>query len=327
MPVSQVFDRALQLALQLDLFSDLVTPAQIKTRGNTANPLAQEPVPASVPVTPLILPTLPVSPVSSVPPVNPPAVQKPAPDTGSDAVRPDVRLRHCRCGDQIISYTLSRSSRRSIGLSVRDSQLHITAPHRVTISAVEEAIIAKQRWIRNKIQEQQNRPSARQRSAQQWSDGASLPFMGSALQLGFDPARKRIGLASAQRLELPATVQSDEARIRMLVEGWLKQQALQIFEQKIADFALRLGVTVRQVSLSSARTRWGSCTTQGDIRLNWRLIFLPETMMDYVVAHELAHRREMNHSPRFWAQVEAIYPDYRNVRKQLQQYPISSLPL
>ena len=230
MPVSQVFDRALQLALQLDLFSDLVTPAQIKTRGNTANPLAQEPVPASVPVTPLILPTLPVSPVSSVPPVNPAEVQKPAPDTGSDTVRPDVRLRHCRCGDQMISYTLSRSSRRSIGLSVRDSQLHITAPHRVTISTVEEAIIAKQRWIRNKIQEQQNRPSARQRSAQQWSDGASLPFMGSALQLGFDPDRKRIGLASAQRLELPATVQSDEGRIRMLVEGWLKQQALQIFE-------------------------------------------------------------------------------------------------
>ncbi|GGX46633.1 M48 family metallopeptidase [Undibacterium squillarum] len=303
MPVSQVFDRALQLALQLDLFSDLVTAPRTPVR----EPLATQPPPQQ--------PLPPVAPTATTPRTTEP-----------ETPPPSLRTRQLRCGDQLIAYTLTRSSRRSIGLAIRDAQLHITAPRRVTIAAVEEAIIAKQRWILNKITEQKNRP-ARQRETQQWNDGALLPFMGTSLQLRFVPECKRVALTDARWLDLPASAQLDEAKSRLLIEGWLRKQALQVFEQKIRAAASRLGVSISSLHLSSARTRWGSCTSKGEIRLNWRLIFLPESMIDYVVAHELAHRREMNHSPRFWAQVELIYPAYREVRKQLQQYPISSLPL
>jgi hypothetical protein len=120
MPVSQVFDRALQRALQLDLFSDLVTAPRTPVR----EPLATQPPPQQ-----------------PLPPVAPTATTLRT--TEPETPPPSLRTRQLRCGDQLIAYTLTRSSRRSIGLAIRDAQLHITAPRWVTITAVEEAIIAK----------------------------------------------------------------------------------------------------------------------------------------------------------------------------------------
>jgi len=76
---------------------------------------------------------------------------------------------------------------------------------------------------------------------------------------------------------------------------------------------------VPALALSSARTRWGSCSAQGGIRLNWRLIHLPPAIVDYVVVHELAHLRHMNHGPRFWALVESVCPEYRALRAELRR--------
>jgi predicted metal-dependent hydrolase len=78
--------------------------------------------------------------------------------------------------------------------------------------------------------------------------------------------------------------------------------------------------------LSSAATRWGSCTADGKIRLNWRLVHFPMSLIDYVVAHELAHLKEMNHSPRFWDTVESIFPEFREAREQLRSHPPELLP-
>jgi predicted metal-dependent hydrolase len=83
-------------------------------------------------------------------------------------------------------------------------------------------------------------------------------------------------------------------------------------------FAARLGVRYSRLSLSSAQTRWGSASVDGSIRLNWRLIHFAMPTIDYVVAHELAHLREMNHSPRFWDVVRSVMPDYEQVRGHLK---------
>ena len=74
-----------------------------------------------------------------------------------------------------------------------------------------------------------------------------------------------------------------------------------------------------RIAIKAAKTRWGSCSAQGNLNFHWKLILMPPAILDYVVVHELAHRIEMNHSPRFWTQVERILPDYRERRRWLKE--------
>ena len=96
-------------------------------------------------------------------------------------------------------------------------------------------------------------------------------------------------------------------------------RALAWYRGRIEEYCHRLGLPVPAVRLSNARTRWGSCSSRSGIRLHWRLVHLSPALIDYVVAHEVAHLVEMNHSPRFWAVVERLYPDWREARAALRR--------
>jgi hypothetical protein len=100
----------------------------------------------------------------------------------------------------------------------------------------------------------------------------------------------------------------------------LREHARAVLRERLALHAPRLGVAVPPLRLSSARTRWGSCNQRGGISLNWRLVFMPLAVVDYVVAHELAHLKEMNHGPRFWSVVEQLCPDWRALRSELRRH-------
>ena len=134
--------------------------------------------------------------------------------------------------------------------------------------------------------------------------------------------------ARAERKEdtvvsLPHTAQPEQ--IRDTVQSWLQRQARRIFEERCALFAPRLGVRMRRLSLSSASTRWGSASADGSIRLNWRLVHFGLPVIDYVVTHELAHLREMNHSPAFWEVVRAALPDFERARGVLRHEVLPAL--
>ena len=101
------------------------------------------------------------------------------------------------------------------------------------------------------------------------------------------------------------------------LEARLRIKAKEILPERVAYYAHLMGVTPAQIKITSARTRWGSCSSKGNLNFSWRLMLAGEREIDYVVVHELAHLREMNHSPRFWAVVEAALPDYRERRKSL----------
>ena len=115
---------------------------------------------------------------------------------------------------------------------------------------------------------------------------------------------------------LPLTASAE--KIRDTVQSWLQRQARRVFEERCQLYTQKLGVRYTRLSLSSAQTRWGSASADGSIRLNWRLIHFGLATIDYVVAHELAHLREMNHSPRFWDVVRSVVPDYEAARGSLK---------
>lgn len=116
--------------------------------------------------------------------------------------------------------------------------------------------------------------------------------------------------------------EADSMKIQPLSEAeqrLYRDKAREIFEQKVSYYAQMMGVSYGRIAIRDQKTRWGSCSGEGNLNFNWRLIFAPAGVMDYVVVHELAHRKEMNHSPRFWRVVEDTMPEYRKYQKWLKE--------
>jgi predicted metal-dependent hydrolase len=206
----------------------------------------------------------------------------------------------------------------------------------VGLQEVEAALQEKAAWILRKLQEQRDRNRRLDAARIEWAHGAQVPYLGRTVRLMLDasrvaapggallewadPASAEPTLAAASApclwLGLPADAQPE--RIRDVVHSWWQRQAKRLFEERCALYALQLGVRVQRLSLSSAQTRWGSATADGSVRLNWRLIQFPVSTIDYVVVHELAHLREMNHSAAFWDVVRSVLPAYEAAQAPLK---------
>jgi predicted metal-dependent hydrolase len=244
--------------------------------------------------------------------------------------QPAGSLRRLQVGGHLLEYTLLRSKRRTIGFLINDSGLRVTAPRWVTVHEIEQAILGKASWILSKLRLRQERAAQRHALLQmQWRDGARLPYLGGILTLRLHaaPAAAVHHDPTAGELAVHLPAGAHEQTLKEIVKDWLQQQARQLFAMRLPLYAERLGVQYRAFTLTSARTQWGSCTAAGIIRLNWRLMHFAQEQIDYVVAHELAHLREMNHSPRFWAIVESVFPDYATARKVLRERGPDILPV
>lgn len=271
-------------------------------------------------------------PFVQTPPAAPADLRKPGETILPPLRAPDgSKVRALRIGERTLQYRLKRSSRRTIGFTIDGTGLAITAPRWVTIADIESAIAGKEKWIFAKLGEWQTRVQERAQPHIEWQDGAQIPFLGqkiSVMVTAQSGAKSRTAHfdTSTNVLWLGLSREADAQQIRDRVQRWLKTRALDVFAERLPVYAAKLGVTFRACALSSAATRWGSCSSDGKIRLNWRLIHFPVPIIDYVVAHELSHLREMNHSPRFWATVESIYPEYRDARHTLKHHPPELLP-
>ncbi|HHT9054329.1 TPA: M48 family metallopeptidase, partial [Burkholderia cenocepacia] len=260
-------------------------------------------------------------------PAAPPAPPEVAPAAPLDpGPAPDrSRVRTFALDSRVLEYRLKRSARRTIGFTIDGSGLSITAPRWVTLADIEAAIAEKQRWIFAKLAEWKTRTEQRALPQIDWRDGAQLPYLGKTVTIALGAGAVAFD-ADALRLSLPLPVQADMQQIKDRVQGWLQGEAKRIFGERLVVYAEKLGVTYSMYALSSAATRWGSCSSDGKIRLNWRLIHFPMSIIDYVVAHELSHLREMNHSPAFWQTVESIFPEFREARHTLKHHPPELLP-
>lgn len=125
-----------------------------------------------------------------------------------------------------------------------------------------------------------------------------------------------------KRSRLVSAPQGQVTRLPEVTTEAGKRQIRRLVTQRVAYYAGLMGVAYGRISMRNQKTRWGSCSSDGNLNFNCRLLFVPVELVDYVVVHELAHRRHMNHSPAFWQEVERYLPDYRERREKLKQYGI-----
>ena len=250
-----------------------------------------------------------------------------------------VGLRHPRAtreallDGKLVGYEIKRRKRRTIGFSVGAEGLAVSAPTWVPLYEIDRAVQCKSSWILKKLHESGERSTRREAARIEWKDGTVFPFLGQPLVLRVDPLcthgvlhpAAACGAADA----LPATLYlalsgtATHDQIRNAVRSWLQLQAIGIFTERLNHFMPQLGVQWRKLSLSSAATRWGSASVSGAIRLNWKLLHFSLPVIDYVVVHELSHLRVMDHSPRFWAVVHGVIPDYAALRRQLKNEAVA----
>jgi predicted metal-dependent hydrolase len=220
-----------------------------------------------------------------------------------------------------IEYEFRRSKRRTIGFLVNENGLRVTAPRWVTLKSVEEAIREKERWITGKLHYFLHQYERRQEAPLQLKEGIALPYLGNSflLRLQDGPADDVFMNEITGELMVTSPNMATSSVIEEKLRTWFREKAKRIFAERMPIYAAMLGVSYRSFSLSSAKQRWGSCSVSGNIRLNWRLVYFPLSLIDYVIVHELAHLREMNHNKRFWEIVSQAYPDYQTARKKLNQ--------
>jgi len=220
-----------------------------------------------------------------------------------------------RLAGRIIEYRFSRSRRRTLGVVVDSAGLSVRAPLRAAWREVEAFIREQERWIVAKLDEWAAAPRP---GALRGADGEVLPLFGLPVTLSV-----REGTPGVQRTDPGHVVVSRpdphrHALVAAQLLAWLKDQALTTLSPRARYFAARLGLPAPKVALSNARSRWGVCLAGGGIRLSWRLVHVDPVLADYVVAHEVAHLLEMNHSKRFWKVVETLYPDWQRARARLE---------
>jgi predicted metal-dependent hydrolase len=240
----------------------------------------------------------------------------------------DARARRALAGSDVIEYRLRRARRRTIGFQIDDDGLTISAPRWVTLREIEAAIGEKSRWIRTKQREWRAWREKRRLPPVAFADGGELPYLGGTVTLRLRAAVGATRLDAA-RAELHVALPHDatEPQIRDAVHGWLQGEAVRVLAERVGRFADRVGPRLTGWKLSSARSQWGSCTHDGRVRLNWRLVHFSVAVIDYVVAHELAHLQELNHSPRFWHAVGQLLPGFEAARDEIKDVDMASLPL
>lgn len=190
----------------------------------------------------------------------------------------------------------------------RSGRPRITIPRRGNEAEARSFAEAHRDWLVAQLAKFRSR----QLSEQHWSDGTLVWFRGQRLPLeltrGEAGHKARLG---SEEIPLPTSTLPGDPSLRHAIEKHLRRLAARELPGRVRELAALHGCVVSQVSVRNQRTRWGSCSRKGAISLNWRLIQVPESVRDYIILHELMHLREMNHSPRYWAQVAAVCPNYR----------------
>jgi predicted metal-dependent hydrolase len=190
-----------------------------------------------------------------------------------------------------------------------DGTVRVTIPRRGTISAARDFASRNIGWLEQQFQ----RLAAQPKTSVVWNLGTEILFRGEMACIVSD-AHGSIRFGSEQ------VKVSDAADLRPAIQKHLRKLASQELPPRVMELAALNRISVSRVSVRNQKSRWGSCSRRGTISLNWRLIHSPGFVRDYIILHELMHLRQMNHSARFWREVESVCPEYKTAEKWLKQH-------
>ncbi|MDM7985885.1 MAG: SprT family zinc-dependent metalloprotease [Smithella sp.] len=210
--------------------------------------------------------------------------------------------------DQII-----RTDRKTIALIVgRDGKLMVRAPKDATNEQILSVVERKSAWIMKKQQEVI--ATYPQTGEKEVVNGEGFLYLGQSYRLKIiDHEEMPLRLDDFFYLDRSALFQAKEVFIH-----WYKEKANEVISERVAWYSDKIGIQVKQIKITSAKTRWGSCSAKGTVSFPWRLVMAPVPVIDYVVVHELVHVFEKNHSKAFWDKVRAIVPDYQQKIRWLE---------
>ena len=206
------------------------------------------------------------------------------------------------------------TKRKSIALIIEpDGRLVVRAPMHVSEADIKHLVKQKERWIREK--QKQVKDKSLQSKPKVYMDGEEFLYLGKSYKLkivaDLNPALVLNRKFYISRRAMP--------KVESVFTEWYREQARAVISERVKMYATRHGFKYRKIRITSARTRWGSCSSMGNLNFTWRLVMAPPDVIDYVVVHELAHLRVNNHSKEYWNQVERILPDYKRRRRWLKE--------
>ena len=223
---------------------------------------------------------------------------------------------------QAISYIIKCSTKaKYVRLEVRsETGLTVVIPKSYKSDRIPDLLKEKRRWISGKLAKygQVQRPA----SDKALKGGDTVPHLGRDLEVVTRRSYGNVESVNVERNRLVVSLRAGSNRLDMVLERWYRMQATQLIREKANKLGADLGLTYGQLSIRGQKTRWGSCSQKGNLSFNWKLIMAPEPVIDYVIVHELAHLKEMNHTKRFWQLVGQHCPKWRDHRKWLKDHAV-----
>ena len=198
-----------------------------------------------------------------------------------------------------MNYKLTKTKRRSISISIRDGEVYVRAPLRTSKRDIENFLKSKEAWIKKHV--------SKQLAAKLKRDSFDLNGESQVLFLGDEVALSEI-----------VEVKDNQHQFKKVLVQFYKDKARDIITNMIEEYSVIMGIKPSNVRITNAKTRWGSCSSKGNVNFSWYLVMAPKEQIEYVVVHELAHMKEMNHSQRFWNIVEKYMPGYKERKKGLK---------
>ncbi|BES64226.1 M48 family metallopeptidase [Gottschalkiaceae bacterium SANA] len=225
--------------------------------------------------------------------------------------------------EKAITIQVEYRKRRSFELKwINPHELRVRVPLGTSRKTIDQLIQDKDDWINRSRKQMLIRESEQGKN---YLEAEVIQYLGKARPFRWEKAQHPFQLHMGfEAVVLTGDGTPEEAQV--LIEQTYRELAKEIFQARVSFFAERLGVSVNQIRVKSQKTRWGSCSSKGNLNFNWHAIVMPIEVVDYLVVHECCHLLQMNHSKEFWNLVESICPNYKEERKWLKNHHTQILP-
>jgi len=215
--------------------------------------------------------------------------------------------------NESLDYQLIKKSKKTLSLKISENGLVVSAPLFMSEKKINQLVISKIKWIKKKlelIEPQKNKLFIKNR--------ASFDLLGKEIKISLLDGNNKIEWVDENNLKIFFKDQDDQKKLKTFFIKWLKEIALDYFSQRAYEISKLYAIPSNSILLSNAKSRWGTCNSKTEVRINWRLIQADPYVIDYVICHEFAHLTHMNHSRNFWNLVEKLCPNYKLAENYLK---------